>query len=68
MNIDQLLLYDAKWWIAPKKSHMLSEDNLVKVLKIRRTYGIDALSKGVIIKADANTECLFSLLIREAIK
>jgi len=68
MNISELLLYDAKWWLEPKKSHMLSEANLIKVLAIRRTYGIDALSKGTIIKANAETDCLFNLLIREAIK
>lgn len=68
MNIKDLLLYDAEWWLAPKKSAMLSKDDLVSVLAIRCDYGIDELAKGVIIKANAETECMFNLLIREAIK
>ena len=35
MNISELLLYDAKWWLAPKKSPMLSKDDLVSVLTSR---------------------------------
>lgn len=68
MNISELLLYDAKWWLDNKNNQMLSKDNLVKILLIREEFGYGLLSNGKIIDGSFETECIFNLLIREAIK
>ena len=68
MNISELLLYDAKWWLDNKNNQMLKQDNLTKVLAIREKFGYGLLSNGKIIDASFETECMFNLLICEAIK